>query len=138
MAFAIFTDIEARWRKLSDEERSRASVLIDDASAMLAGMVDVDEHDERQAALLKMVCCNMVIRAMLASASSAYGIDELSAGMGPFTQTAHFANPNGDLYLTRQEKSLLGAGGGKGRILSPSYGPLSCPVGDFFGGGDGA
>jgi hypothetical protein len=65
---------------------------------------------------------------MVASASSAFGVDELQATMGPFGQTAHFANPNGDMYLTKLDKKLLGIGGGKGRILYPSYGPIHNPL----------
>lgn len=124
MAFARYTDIEARWRTLTAEEQTKATTLLGDASVILAGLVAVDAEDERQAGLLKQVCCSMVIRSMVASASSAYGVDELSATMGPFGQTAHFANPNGDMYLTKLEKRLLGIGGGRGRILHPSYGPI--------------
>ena len=89
---------------------------------MLTALVAVDETDERQAGLLRQVCCSMVIRSMVASASSTYGIDELQATMGPFGQTAKFANPNGDMYLTKLERRLLGIGGGRGRILHPAYG----------------
>ena len=61
---------------------------------------------------------------MVASASSAYGVDELQATMGPFGQTAHFANPNGDMYLTKLDKRILGIGGSRGRILHPAYRPI--------------
>ena len=124
MAFATYTDIEARWRTLTAEEQAKATTLLDDASVVLAGLVTVDDSDEQQAACLKMVSCSMVIRSMVASESNAYGVDELSATMGPFGQTAHFANPNGDMYLTKLEKKMLGIGGGKGRILHPDYGQL--------------
>ena len=139
MAFATCTDIEARWRMLTADEQAKATTLLDDASAILAGLVTVDDGDEQQAARLKMVCCSMVIRSMVASESDAYGVDELSATMGPFGQTAHFANPNGDMYLTKLEKRLLGIGGGKGRILYPGCGQLghapSTIIIDDVGGG---
>ena len=124
MAFATYSDIEARWRTLTADEQTKATTLLDDASVILAGLVTVDDGDTQQAARLKMVCCSMVIRSMVASESDAYGVDELSATMGPFGQTAHFSNPNGDMYLTKLEKRLLGIGGGKGRILHPDYGQL--------------
>ena len=60
MAFAQVSDIEARWRELSTTEESRASVLIDDASAMLSELVDVDPSDTQQAALLKTVFITML------------------------------------------------------------------------------
>lgn len=128
MAFATYEDVEGRWRTLTADEQVRATTLLEDAATILSGMVDVDEGDAQQAAALKLVSCNMVIRSMVASASSAFGVDELQATMGPFGQTAHFANPNGDMYLTKLDKKLLGIGGGKGRILYPSYGPIHNPL----------
>ena len=107
MAFAEVSDIEARWHALTDEEQSRAAVLIDDASAMLAALVTVDGTDE-QAALLKSTCCNMVIRAMSATAADSYGVDSMSMTAGPYSQSWNYSNPSGDMYLTRREKRLLG------------------------------
>lgn len=125
MAFATYEDVEARWRTLTAEEQTRAVELLNDASTILSGMVVVDDADREQAAALKLVSCNMVIRSMVAASSSAFGVDELQATMGPFGQTAHFANPNGDMYLTKLDKKLLGIGGGKGRILHPAYGVVA-------------
>lgn len=122
MAFATYQDVEARWRTLTAEEQARANVLLEDASNMLISMVTIDVSDQQQAKNLKQVCANMVIRSMVASASETYGVDELHATMGPFGQTAKFANPNGDLYVTKQERKLLGIRGGKGRILRPAIG----------------
>lgn len=122
MAFATYEDIEARWRTLTADEQTRATTLLDDAAVMLSLLVVVDASDMEQADALKIVSCNMVIRSMVAASSSAFGVDELQATMGPFGQTAHFANPNGDMYLTKLDKKLLGIGGGKGRILHPAYG----------------
>lgn len=124
MAFATYEDVEGRWRTLTADEQARATTLLDDAATILTSMVVVDVEDAQQAEALRLVSCNMVIRSMVASASSAFGVDELQATMGPFGQTAHFANPNGDMYLTKLDKKLLGIGGGKGRILHPAYGPL--------------
>ena len=112
MAFATIEDLEARWRTLSEAEVSKATALLDDASAILVAQVDVDPTDEQQATLLKVVCCSMVTRSMVASESDVYGISQLDYGMGPFSQAAHFSNPNGDLYLTAQERQLLGIGSG--------------------------
>lgn len=113
MAYATVDDLEARWRTLDTDEEAKATVLLDDASVMLTEQVDVDPEDTQQAALLKIVCCAMVIRAMLASESDAYGVSQMDYGMGPFKQAAHFSNPNGDLYLTGQEKDMLGIGTGR-------------------------
>lgn len=111
MPFAEVADIEARWRELSDDEQARAATLIGDASAELAAMVKVDESDTEQAELLKIVTCNMVIRAMSATDTDGFGIDQLSMAAGPYSETRHFSNPSGDMYLTKREKKLLGIGG---------------------------
>lgn len=112
MAYATVDDLEARWHALEGDDATRAETLLDDAAAMLDALVEVDPEDEQQANLLKIVSCSMVTRAMLSADSDAYGVSQLDYGMGPFSQAAHFANPNGDLYLTAQEKRLLGIGSG--------------------------
>ena len=107
MAYAEVSDIEARWRQLSTDEKSRAAVLIEDASAMLSTLVVVDGSDE-QATNLRTVCCNMVIRAMSATAADSYGVSQQSITAGPYTQSFSYSNPSGDMYLTKLEKRLLG------------------------------
>ena len=112
MAFAQVSDIEARWRDLSTTEEARAAVLIDDASAILASLVTVDETDEQQAALLKTVCCSMVIRAMSATDADNFGVSSMTMTAGPYTQQRSYSNPSGDMYLTKLEKKMLGINGG--------------------------
>lgn len=108
MAFADVSDLESRWRELSTDEEARANVLLGDASAMLSALVEVDSSDYEQSELLKMVCCDMVIRAMSATASDAFGVSQTSMTAGPYTQSFSYSNPSGDMYLTRLEKRLLG------------------------------
>lgn len=108
MAFADVSDLEARWHELDATEQARAEVLLDDASAMLSELVDVREGDGDQAALLEMVCCNMVIRAMAQSASDAFGLASSTMTAGPYTQSWSYSNPSGDMYLTRLERQMLG------------------------------
>lgn len=120
MAFATYYDVEARWgRTLNADERLRATSLLDDAAAILFSLVRPDDADEVQASLLKTISCNMVIRSMVAAASSGFGVEAQQATMGPFAQRVEFANPNGDMYLTKAEKKWLGIHGGAGRILYP-------------------
>lgn len=108
MAYAEVSDIELRWHELDSDEQSRAAVLIDDASAMLDALVNVDTSDAEQLELLKMVCCNMVIRALSATASDAFGVSNSSMTAGAYSQSWTYANPSGDMYLTKLEKRLLG------------------------------
>lgn len=108
MAFADVSDLESRWRELSTEEEARANVLLGDASAMLSALVKVDNSDYEQSELLKMVCCDMVIRAMSATSYDSFGLSQSSITAGPYTQSFSYSNPSGDMYLTKLEKRLLG------------------------------
>jgi hypothetical protein len=107
MAYATYKDVEARWRPLSSDEQARATVLLGDAASILDQLVKVDEEDDAQAELLKVVSCDMVIRAMSAAADT-FGVTQSSMTAGPYTQSWSYANPSGDLYLTKMEKRLLG------------------------------
>ena len=111
-AFASPSDLESRWRSLSTDERALAAQMLDDAGLILRQNVIVDETNEQQLDALKVVSCNMVKRAMVATASSAFGVDQTSASMGPFSQTMHYSNPSGDLYISAAEKAMLGIDGG--------------------------
>ena len=125
MAFAVVSDIEARWRDLSTTEETRASVLLDDATAILSKLVKVDPNDEAQAYLLKTVCCNMVIREMAAEADM-FGVSQTSMTAGPYTQSMSYASPSGDMYLTKLEKRLLG-------ITSGYIGSIEPEINGFYG-----
>lgn len=121
MAYADVSDLEIRWRTLTDDEQTRAEALLDDASAMLDAYVTVDETDEQQLKLLKIVVCNMVERAMSTVTTDGvdlFGVSQQSMTAGPYAQTFNYANPTGDLYITKVEKRMLGISGiGKGRTL---------------------
>lgn len=112
MAFADVSDLESRWRDLSTDEETKAAVLLDDASAMLATLVNVDPNDEEQAKMLKIVCCNMVQRSMSSTESDLYGVTQQSMSAVGFSQSMSYSNPTGDMYLTRYEKRLLGINAG--------------------------
>ena len=117
MAYADVSDLEVRWRTLTEDEQARAEALLDDASAMLDAYVTVDETDEKQLNLLKIVVCNMVERAM-STGGDMYGVTQQSMTAVGFSQQFSYANPTGDLYITKAEKRMLGISGtGKGRTL---------------------
>ena len=84
---------------------------------MLAAAVMVDESDAQQDTLLKIVCCNMVQRAM-STGDDVFGVTQQSITAGPYTQSLSYSNPGGDMYITKSEKRMLGISGtGKGRTL---------------------
>jgi hypothetical protein len=112
MAYATIDDLEARYGEVPLGLRGQAEALLGDAATILDARVEVDPTDEQQLERLRLVSCAMVNRALMAAESEAYGISDASYTMGPFTQSATFANPSGDLYLTKGELALLGVGGG--------------------------
>lgn len=128
-ALASPSDLEKRWRALTDTEKPRAEVLLLDATAKIVSMcksagVAIDETDEIQAHNLKAVTCEMVKRAMLSSVDNAPATS-YTQGAGGYTETISYANPTGDLYLTSAEKILLGIKAQRIFSIRPSGGVLS-------------
>ena len=120
MAYAT-VDEYALHHSMDGADPGQVATLLDDAAIILDSLVRVDESDTDQMQKLAYVSCNMVARALTAMKSDAFGVDEMRAEMGPFAQTVHYQNPNGDLYITKNEKRVLGIHG-RGRILYPHYG----------------
>ncbi len=106
MAYASIQDLAARWRLLSAAETTRATVLLDDAAVRIdAAKPPADPPTDAE--VRKIVSCEMVKRAMLSNASA--GITQQSQNSGGlFSQQVTYANPTGDMYLTREDKKLLG------------------------------
>ena len=113
MAYAEVSDLEARWRPLTPDEHGRAAVLLDDAAVRLdAACEPSDPPTVQELAARKIVSCEMVKRAMAAASAgdSGVGVTSIQMGAGPYQQTTQFANPTGDLYLTKSDRKLLGCG----------------------------
>lgn len=109
--YAEAADLQARWRSLTTEETSRATVLLGDASVWLrAWFPDLDDRlaaGTLEADVPKMVVCAMVKRAMLDS--DGLSSEQSQQTAGPFSVTAQraFSNPDGNLYVTARERDLL-------------------------------
>lgn len=108
MGYAEVSDLEARWRPLTEDERARAAVLLEDASALIDAYGEADASDPGAERALKAVACAVVQRAMSSAATDAYGVTQQSMTAGPYTQSWSYSNPTGDLYLTKSEKKMLG------------------------------
>lgn len=119
MAYATVADLEVRWRALSESEQAVAAVLLDDASAL----IDSYGEPSSQGAALA-VSCSAVRRAMSPMANEMYGVTQASMTAGSYQQQWTYSNPAGDLYLTKQERRMLGFGGGKLGMARPSFGRL--------------
>ena len=119
MAYATVSDLEARWRPLAQSEQAVASALLDDAAVL------IDSHGEPKSDdAAKVVSCMAVRRSMSAAESDAFGVTQASMTAGSYQQQLTYANPGGDLYLTKQERAMLGFGCGKLGVAVPSYGRL--------------
>ena len=109
---ASVEDLIARWRSLDDDEQAKAQVHITDASNLIYTEfkrkgLEFNTADELLVANAKTVACGIVRRCMSVAEDMA-GVNNFSQGVGEFSFSSTYVNPNGDLYLTKGEKKLLG------------------------------
>ena len=110
MVYATAVDLAARWRPLTSAEQSRATTLLEDAAVRIDMCAPPTlPLADAQLAARKIVSCEMVKRARASGAGP--GVSQISETRGPFTGQVTYANPAGDLYLTKADKRLLGSGG---------------------------
>lgn len=108
MPYATVEDLELRWRTLDDAEKRRAGILLEDAAVRIDAACPPPNPllDAGRRARV-VVSCDMVKRAMQTGADP--GVEQTSQTAGPFGIQLKYANPAGDLYLTRADLRLLGA-----------------------------
>lgn len=118
MAYATVEDLQARWRILSADEAEVAAARLDDASVQIRAWIGdagefADKYDDA-AARLRIVCCNLAMRSMLAETDS-YGINagEQSYSWRPMAAA-------GDWYMRDSDWALLGLSDSGGSIGTAS------------------
>lgn len=111
--FATVEDLESRWRGLSEQERKRAAVLLEDATDLIKSSAPRWQH--ASLVTLKRIACAVVKRALQAEQGAADGLPEprgLVSGelhtTGPFSDQYTYSNPEGDLFLRAAELKQLG------------------------------
>lgn len=119
MAYAAVTDIQSRMtRQLSTDEQAVCTNLLDDAAVIIDGAAAAASSDVK-----KIVSCRMVIRAIGDGGTVGVPIGATQGSMGGlgYTQswTVGSGGSVGELYLSRQDKRLLGIGNTIG-----SYSPV--------------
>ncbi len=119
MAYATVEDLQRRWRTLTQAEQAVASALLEDAAVLIDSYGEPKSDDAAM-----VVSCMVVRRAMSSTTADLFGVSQTSMTAGSYQQQWTYANPGGDIYLTKQEKSMLGHGGGKLGVAIPSYGRL--------------
>lgn len=111
-AFAKPEDLEARWHPLTGEERTRAAVLLADAADIIRS--ECPGWELAPASTLTRISCQMVRTAM--GNDDTAGVTQANQTVGPFSQGYTYANPTGDLYLTRAQRRQLGAIGQRTQV----------------------
>lgn len=111
--FATVTDYEARYGPVPEDDRVRVSMLLADASNLVASQpgFEMPKGDETLSGVLESVTCAMVHRSMRSGAYA--GLSSLSQGAGGYTASVGVYNPGGDLFLTDNERRALGLEGGR-------------------------
>lgn len=106
--FATVDDLAARWHALTDEEETRAKVLLEDAADVI--MTQCPHWAEASPATLKRIVCAMVKRAMSAPDYGGADVTQASQSVGQVSIGLTYSNPNGSLFLYKDEKKALGCG----------------------------
>lgn len=110
MSYAELQDVEAGFRILSDEERSRCTALLSEA-AIIIDTYNADADPERKL----LVSCRMV-RRVLGDGQSSAALYPLGATQGSASALGYSQNwtmsggSAGELYISKLEKRLLGMG----------------------------
>ncbi|MBF6301171.1 hypothetical protein IU459_27035 [Nocardia amamiensis] len=109
MAYATADELEDGWRTLSQAEKDRASVLLDDAAWWLGiwfkpfgDLAALAAADANLAQGLNILSRSMVRRAMTTGAVE--GAQSTYQVMGPFSTQIAFKNPDGNLYIYDSER----------------------------------
>ena len=111
MAYATTSDVQSRMmRTMADTELAVCEALLEDASVMIDAMAPNAWEDAK-----KIVSCRMVVRALGDGASNGYPIGTVQGSMSGlgYSQswsTGSSGGANGELYLSKIEKQMLGVG----------------------------
>lgn len=118
MAYATVNDVQARMtRTLSPTESNICATLLDDAAVMIDGAASGADDSVK-----KIVSCRMVMRALGDGDASGIpmGATQGSVSALGYSQSWTISSgANGELYLSKTERQLLGVGNAVG-----SYSPV--------------
>ena len=111
MAYATIEELALRWRDLSPKEQVIAGQLLDDAAVIIDAAAG-DRLESIDTALLSIVSCDMVRRAMMANGNSfALGsVNDTAEAWTPYEAAGSVA---AGLWLTYDNKRLLGIYSGR-------------------------
>lgn len=115
MAYATVSEVEAGFRPLDSAEASKCSALLEEAAVI----IDACNADASEAAK-RVVSCRMVRRALGEADAQMIpmGASQGSASAGGYSQswTIGAGGSVGELYLSKVDKKILGAGNRIGTV----------------------
>ena len=119
MAYATVSDVQARMsRTMTEQEQSICAQLLDDAAAIIDAYNEGAELDAK-----KVVSCRMTIRALGSGGEQITPIGATQGSMSALgysqSWTVSSGGAVGELYLSRQDKRMLGISNSIG-----SYSPV--------------
>ena len=119
-AFATYGDYVLRHGEPSDEERAKA--MLSDASSFLLARLGkrFDPASPVLMANLRTVCCAMAARAL--STECEAGVTQSTETAGVYSQTFTYAGATSTLYVTAEERRMLGIGSTRVGAIRPTIG----------------
>ena len=121
--FATVADYEARQGALSADDRSRCEALLEDASAAMRSRFrafhGTDYAEGVNASFddnAKAVCVALVSRSLSVPATLA-GVTQYSQTTGPYSASATYSNPTGEIYIGKTDLKKLGLTGTRIRSI---------------------
>lgn len=112
--YATLVDLRAHWAALPVTREPEATQKLVEASTEIRALYpDLDARitaAKIDADIPRLVVNRMVKRAMDIPDNQTAGINQVQNTAGPFGQTLSFTNPDGNVYLSKADKALLGAG----------------------------
>lgn len=134
--YATLEDLKAHWSKLPVEDEEDAAQKLHEASIEIRG--NYPELDRRLSIpvadggmdpeIPKLVACRMVKRAMDVDESApTAGLETFQLGAGPFSMGGKVMNPDGNIYLSKNDRNLLKASRSKRSAFTIHPGALYVP-----------
>lgn len=118
--FATLADLEISWPSITLDQAEDAPQKLVEASLIIRALKpDIDAlilAELMDPDLPKMVVCGMVKRA-LKTPDAGEGIGTTQHTTGPFTQSFTYTNPDGNLYLAKLDRKLLGIGAAQAFVV---------------------
>ena len=119
--YATVEDLRLHWPEAPADDAVLAHKLWEAEVHVLALYRDIPqriEDDLLDPAVVTLVLCRMVKRALQPATNGMEGLSSISQGAGPFSRSLNFTGTDGAMYLTKADRNLLGSGRGAGRAFT--------------------